>query len=159
MSTVGRERVKQATSGRASRTTGGSKSTSVSSALGPVPMEMELRGKKFNVEPLDFNDLCQIEADYGDLDALFSSIDFGPQSRSAQKVRYLFWLILRKADPSLTPEQKANCDYQMTLEQAGRYVPLNFSEITGLVEQVMKQSGLVDEEKKGALTEPEPTGS
>lgn len=127
-----RDKLKQ--SGNARRARGGAKAaaaaTTVTSALGLRPQTVTLGGRQFRIAPLDFNDLIVIEDEQGNLSEFLARVG----SMELKAIRYFFWLLLRKSAPELT------------LEEAGQLIPIQETEITVLLVQMLAAAGLVGDD-------------
>ena len=76
------------------------------------PLIKEFAGRTWTIQPLDLNDIADLEDAIGSVDLL--------DITSARHQRVCMWLIFRKADPQLGHDDRANCRYHMTLQDAGR---------------------------------------
>lgn len=102
---------------------------------------LTFRGKPYNVEPLDLNDLADLEMQIGDI----LNLDLGLMAHR----RLVLWLALRRIDERLTAQQKDEGDYLMTLLDVGRMFTLKDFEdaqTTAFIAGVLRLSGLISEE-------------
>jgi hypothetical protein len=103
------------------------------------PEEATFRGKVYRIEPLDFNDLADLEAVIGDINDLDLS------------------LALRRVDEKLTPQDRENCRYLLTMRQVGKMFPLtaDAADETGeFIRKVLVLSGVAPKEEAPAEGEP-----
>lgn len=113
-------------------------------------------GLPLAVEPLDFNDLCELE-DYSGVDS--DDLNIADFLRPAKNRRFFLWLVLRKSDPSLTAEARERGEYRMTEADAGRLIKFGTTaEQFALVNLSLGVSGLAagDEEAGDGGPKPEP---
>ena len=107
-------------------------------------VNVTLGDKILCVEPLDFNDLVDLE-EYSGINA--DDLDMTVFLVSSRNKRFFLWLVLRKADPSLTAEQREAGEYTMTEAQAGRLLKFgSTAEQWALVHAALGLSGLKNEE-------------
>lgn len=109
----------------------------LSEALGKGK-ELDWNGGKWHCLPLDLNDLADIEDRVGDVDLL----DLTKISHQ----RLILWLVLRKADPALSPAEREACAYKMTERQVGKLVnasQLQKAETVEFLLSILKVSGLM----------------
>lgn len=99
--------------------------------------------KTLTVEPLDFNDLLELEEFSGeDADAL----DVGKFIENKRNRLFFLWLVLRKADPALTQEERERGEYRMTEKEAGYILKRNSDvEQIALIAAAIGLSGLKEE--------------
>lgn len=104
------------------------------------PATLVFDGREYQIEPLDLNDLADLEAEIGDLEFLDVS--------RIHHQRLVLWLTFRRIDPELSPEDKDEMRYKMTLVQAGRMMNLKkmqTGEGRAFIEDVLKLSGVLPE--------------
>lgn len=68
------------------------------------------------IEPLDFNDLLELE-EFAGVDA--DDLDISEFIKDRRSRLFFLWLVLRKADPALSPEERERGEYRMTEKEAG----------------------------------------
>lgn len=128
----------------------------IGKALG-LGTDVEFQGQTWHLEPLTFLDLGHAEAL-----GLIREEDGGLSPTT------IMWLMLRKADPSLTPQKRDFCQYRMTPREASAVFALsgNSGEVGTFMAQVMSASGLTatpeeagaeDDDAGGKLTEETPS--
>jgi hypothetical protein len=96
-----------------------------------------LDGKEYDIEPLDFNDLADLEVRFGSLDQV--------NPASIHAARFIAWLALRKHDPTLTAEEREDCRYRLTETEVGRRLKSNSTETMAFVVGVLQLSGMVSD--------------
>jgi hypothetical protein len=98
--------------------------------------KLTFAGKTWNILPCDFNDLADIEDTYGTLAVDYSKV---------KNQRYLIWIALRKADPSLSAEQRENFEYRLTETQVGQMLSADrgLAEVMEFAREVLQISGLI----------------
>ena len=95
----------------ATQQTSGQQTSGIRKALG-LPESVEFQGQTWPLEPLTFLDLADAEA-LGLLNTGDKSKE-GEQAEPVLSTTSILWLMLRKADPSLTDTQRDLCQYTMT---------------------------------------------
>ncbi len=111
-------------------------------------------GQTLLVEPLDFNDLCDLE-EYAGVNA--DDIEIAAHLESARNRRHFLWLILRKADPDLSDEDRAAGRYRMTEAEAGRMIKFGTTvDQWTLINTALGVSGLVSKPEDADDPKPEP---
>jgi hypothetical protein len=113
------------------------------------PEEATFRGKVYRIEPLDFNDLADLEAVIGDINDLDLSL--------ITHRLLILWLALRRVDEKLTPQDRENCRYLLTMRQVGKMFPLtaDAADETGeFIRKVLVLSGVAPKEEAPAEGEP-----
>jgi hypothetical protein len=121
-------------------------STELRDALG-ASRSLTLNGVEYRIQPIDLNDLALIEE-------RFDSIE-GLKVESIDEMKFVLWLFLRKADPGLTVEERAQCDYPMTEAQAGNlatYETVRDGSLMTFITSALVFSGLIPEAGKEAPT-------
>ena len=112
--------------------------TSLAAALGTTQRFGTFQGRTISLEEWDLNDIADVE------DQLGASIDtLNPMD--TKHMRLVLWLALRRADETLTPEDRRECRYRLTVAQVGRRVKASAfmtPEVLSFVAEVMKASGL-----------------
>lgn len=112
---------------------------------------LTFRGKPYKVEPLDLNDLADLEMQIGDI----LNLDLGLMAHR----RLVLWLALRRIDDRLSAQQKDEGDYLLTLLDVGRMFTLKDfedAETTAFISGVLRLSGLIAEEGAEAAEGNEP---
>ena len=119
--------------------------SATAAALGKGKM-LDFLGEQKYIEPLDWNDMADLELVIGDIEA-FDYLKVNHQ-------RLLLWLVLRKADTTLTPDQRRYCNYNLALQDVGRMLSarqLSDPRMLIFIVEVLKISGLFgDAEQEGA---------
>lgn len=129
-------------------------------ALGNATSTYTFKGKVYQLEEWDLNDVADIEELIGDVGRLNVS--------KASHQRLALWIAMRRADDMLTPPERRACQWRMTLADVGSIVKaadLRKVETFAFVAAILKASGLVEQEsseKKESAEEleavAEPTG-
>lgn len=110
--------------------------------------EVMFSGKPLMVEPLDFNDLCDIE-EFSGINA--DDLDIGEFLQSAKNKRFFLWIVLRKCDPDLSQEERECGEYRMTEKEAGYLVKFGTTpEQFMLINTALGVSGLASGDEAGA---------
>lgn len=110
--------------------------------------------KTLNIEPLDFNDLLDLEEFTGE-DA--DTLDIGEFISVKRNWLFFLWLVLRKADPELTPEERENGQYRLTEKQAGYLLKRdNHIEQLAMIKAAIGLSGLKEADGKEAEGDADP---
>lgn len=126
---VSREQL--ASTGSKSRAKRGGKTaqaSTVTDALGPAPRTVVLKGREFVVQPLDFNDLVQLETDRGSLGEFIAEVT----GLRLEAIRYFFWLLFRKSVP------------EITLAETGTLIPIEEVAMAELLVQMLSAAGLTE---------------
>lgn len=101
-----------------------------------IPEKVTFAGKEWTALPLDFNDLGEAEQRFGNLETM--DLD------KITTQRYLLWLLLRKADPDLSAEEREAGQYRLTELQVGRMFTLDkLPEVGEFLQRMLMRSGLV----------------
>lgn len=97
-----------------------------------------------SVEPLDFNDLIDLE-EFSGQDA--DTLEIAEFIQSKRNRLFFLWLVLRKADPKLTSEERERGEYRMTEKEAGYILKRNSdTEQIALIAAAIGLSGLKETE-------------
>lgn len=105
---------------------------------------LSFAGREWNILPLDFNDLCDLEDEIGALEALDLS--------TLRHQREVLWLTLRKADPTLPREYRDNGQYKMTRRDVGALLTaeeLQKPETGTFLVDVLRLSGVLPRKADG----------
>lgn len=114
--------------------------------------DLDFAGQTWHITPLDFNDLCTLEEEIGDL----ASLDI---SRIKHQ-REVLWLALRKADPTLPTEYRNACKYKLTKEDVGKMITfdeLKQPETGRFLVAVLQMSGILPDTGKEQEADPNET--
>lgn len=135
----------------------GTTATKVSDALGAAPRTITLDGREFTLRALDFNDLVELDALADDVQEFLADLIAG----KLRAFRGFAWLMLRKADPALSGEDREELRYRMTLAEAGRLIPVAAGEREELLMTMLATSGLLPNapSPEETTTPGPPTGS
>lgn len=110
--------------------------------------ELTFAGQTWHVSPLDFNDLCTLEEEIGDL----ASLDISKLKHQ----REILWLTLRKADPTLPTEYRNACKYKLSKEDVGAMLTadeLKKPDTGKFLLSVLRMSGILPAEDAPQETE------
>ena len=125
----------------------------LSEALGR-PTRIRFGTAELDVAPLDFNDLCDLEERSG---ISVDTINLMEYLAGTKNRRFFLWLVLRKADPSLSEEDRDAGRYRMTEMEAGRLIRFGSDvEQLTLINAALGISGLMDRAEDEAGPKPEP---
>jgi len=126
------------------------------SALGNAKTAFEFKGKLYQLEEFDLNDIADIEEQLGDIGQL------NPTKTAHQ--RLILWLALRRADEMLTPPERRACNWRLTLVDVGTQIKasdLRSADTLRFVAAILRASGLYggedqDQGEKKETGDPEP---
>ena len=122
--------------------------TKLGAALG-VPVPVTIGGSVWQLTPLDVFDMVQLSgeiAKHAPLAAGEEGID-KIDLANADHLLTISWMVLRKADPTLTPQERDDCAYRMTRADVRRLFALS-DNVMDDFNAVLKASGI-----KGDLDE------
>jgi hypothetical protein len=134
----------------------------LSDALGKGK-SLDFAGRTWDVRPLDFNDLCDldevlrewhpegkpVEKIVGKRKIKVTEVAHGLELLDISKLKHqreILWLVLRKADPSLPAEYRDRCSYKLTRAQAGSLISgadMNKPETGTFLVEILRISGLL----------------
>ena len=90
---------------------------SLKPALGNRTAPHTFKGRVYQLEEWDLNDIADIEESLGDLSKL------NPAKAAHQ--RLVLWIAMRRADEMLTPDERRMCRYRRLLEDVGHIVKVS----------------------------------
>ena len=107
-----------------------------------------------SIEPLDFNDLLELE-EFSGVDA--DDLDISEFIKERKNRLFFLWLVLRKADPALTTEERERGEYRMTEKEAGYLLKRDSTlEQLSLIKAAIGLSGLSEGTGETEGPKPEP---
>jgi hypothetical protein len=121
-------------------------------------------GRDWNIEPLDLNDLADLDARLEELhpEGLTAEEGGAPKHgldaldiKRLPHLKYVIYLLLRKADPTLPMEYRERAEYKLTEVQVGRMVSLpelKKPETVTFMAEVLRLSGLTGGEEDAQET-------
>ena len=125
-------------------------SDTLKSALGNATSSHEFKGKSYQLEEWDLNDVADIEEQIGDIGKL--------NPLKSSHLAMILWIAMRRCDDMLTPDERRAGRWRMTLRDVGSIVKasdLRKPDAILFASVILTASGILPEEEKKTEVDPE----